>query len=462
MLLPFRDPSRRLALGTVIALLLSAGCASVATDPLADLVRQRTHVDIGSVGPRSAEDDAAVRRSVDDALGDTLTVDAAIRIALLDNPGLRAEYAQLGFATADLIAASRPANPGFSVAKLRDGAEREIDRTVTFDVIGLITAPIRYRVASRQVDATRFALAERAVRVAGETRKAWVRAVAAEQSLKYFEQARDAADAAGELARRMQQGGHWSRLTALREQAFQTDALDGVARSRAAAVATRERLARLLGIDDASRIGLPDRLPDLPTALRDTTDAERAALDERLDVRAARLRVDATARDLGLTRVTRLVNVLDLGYQNNTFSENGTGGPKQQGFQLAVEIPLFDFGAARSKRAEATYLEAAALLRQTAVDARSDVRTRVAAARDALEVARHYRTTVVPLRKAITDEMTLRYNGMLSSVFELLADARAQMNAVAATFDAERDYWLAEADLQFALTTGSTLAENAR
>jgi outer membrane protein TolC len=53
--------------------------------------------------------------------------------------------------------------------------------------------------------------------------------------------------------------------------------------------------------------------------------------------------------------------------------------------------------------------------------------------------------------------MLLRYNGMLIGVFELLADAREQVAAVNAYIDALRDYWLAEADLQLAMTAGPSL-----
>ena len=42
----------------------------------------------------------------------------------------------------------------------------------------------------------------------------------------------------------------------------------------------------------------------------------------------------------------------------------------------------------------------------------------------------------------------LRYNGMLISVFELLADAREQVASVNASVEALRDFWLAETELQ--------------
>jgi outer membrane protein TolC len=67
-------------------------------------------------------------------------------------------------------------------------------------------------------------------------------------------------------------------------------------------------------------------------------------------------------------------------------------------------------------------------------------------------LARHYRDEVVPLRKRISDENLLRYNGMLASVFELLADTKDQISSVTGAVEALRDYWVAETNLQAALT----------
>ncbi|MEX2241009.1 MAG: TolC family protein, partial [Burkholderiales bacterium] len=91
----------------------------------------------------------------------------------------------------------------------------------------------------------------------------------------------------------------------------------------------------------------------------------------------------------------------------------------------------------------------------SAIRARSEVRESYAAYRTAFDIARHYRDEIVPLRKRISEEMLLRYNGMLSSVFELLADSRDAVASVNAYLEAQRDFWIAEADLQMALTTGS-------
>jgi outer membrane protein TolC len=92
-----------------------------------------------------------------------------------------------------------------------------------------------------------------------------------------------------------------------------------------------------------------------------------------------------------------------------------------------------------------------------AIDARSQVREAVAAQRAAYDVAKLYRDEIVPLKKRISDEQILRYNGMLISVFELLADAREQVASVNAAIEAQRDFWLADAALQAALTGGEQL-----
>ena len=51
----------------------------------------------------------------------------------------------------------------------------------------------------------------------------------------------------------------------------------------------------------------------------------------------------------------------------------------------------------------------------------------------------------MPLRATIASDNLLRYNGMLASVFELLADAREQARGVRQAIAAQRDFWLADA-----------------
>ena len=64
----------------------------------------------------------------------------------------------------------------------------------------------------------------------------------------------------------------------------------------------------------------------------------------------------------------------------------------------------------------------------------------------------------MPLRKRISEENLLRYNGMLIGVFELLADAREQVAGVTGYVEALRDFWIAQTNLQTAMTGRSPAA----
>ncbi|GAB2842622.1 TolC family protein [Pseudoduganella ginsengisoli] len=439
-------PITRTAIAAAIAAAL-AGCASVPADGGAGNAAALAAERIGQPAPLSmaAPDDTA-HSEIQSLLAQPLTPDSAARIALLNSPSLKASLAELGMTAAETAQAGRLRNPGFSFGRVRGGGESEIDRSVTFDIAGLLTMPVRSGIARRQLERAQFAAAGQAVQLVFETRRAWYTAVAAAQSAAFAEQVRQAAEAGALLADRMRKSGNWSRLDQARERAFYDDAITRQARTAHDALAAREQLARLLGLEHSEGLQLPERLPDLPAAAQEPQHAERDALEHRLDVLAARREAESVAANLGLTKATRFINVFDVGYA----SKSTTGMPRQNGYEVSLELPLFDWGGANVARAEALYLQAVHRTADAAVKARSDVRVAYSSYRTAYDIARHYRDHVVPQRKKISDEVLLRYNGMLASVFELLADAREQRNSVNESIEAQRDFWIADTQLQAA------------
>ena len=432
------------------AALLLAGCASLGSqDSLrasADLARASAGADARLA--ISDDERRALASEVNALLQAPLDIDAAVRLALINHPGLQATYQDAGIAQADLVQATRLRNPSFGFSRMSGGGEREIERGVAFDLAGLLTMPLRQRMATRRHEETTLRIAAAIERHAHDTRRAWIEAVAARQALDYAKQVAAAFDASSALTARMRQAGNASALDLAREQAFHAEAGAAVMRAARQLDNAREALTRQLGLW-AQQTGymLPERLPDLPEAPTGTPDIERLALERRLDLRAARAAAAGTASDLGLTRVTRMVNVLDLGYA----SKSETGKERSEGYEVALELPLFDWGGTRVARAESLYMAALGHVAQAAVDARSQARTAYLAYRTGYDVARHYRDQVLPLRKRIADETLLRYNGMLASPFELLADAREQATAVHAAIDALREFWLADTGLRAAL-----------
>jgi outer membrane protein TolC len=446
---------------TIIAFTLSAvllgGCATFSKDGGFDTVTQVTQDRTGKQIKviRSDDDTASVQSSIKTLLAKPLDAGDAVQIALLNNRGLQATYAELGIAEADLVQAGRLQNPGFTFRRTRQGDDVLIERTFTVNLISLITAPLAQRIEGRRFEQVKLLVTNEALRVAAETRRTYFEAIAAEQGVTYAKQVSLVAESGADLAHQMGRSGNWSALEQAREQAFYAEAMAGVARATKASVMAREKLTRLMGLwGDDIKFQLPDRLPDLPSQPLELDDAESFALQNRLDIQAGKLETEGLASSLGLTRATRFVNVLDLGYVRNTH----TGEPHERGYELSIEIPLFDWGDARVAKAESIYMQSVNRFAETAINARSEVRESYLGYRTSYDLARHYRDNIVPLRKKISDENLLRYNGMLIGVFELLADAREQVASVNGYIDALKDYWIAETDLQTAL--GGKLPNN--
>lgn len=445
---------RPVAIG--ISLLLLSGCATFSRDgglgPVQAMTKERIGKDV--VWVKTDRDAATVDRTIGPLLERPLSVDDAVTIALLNNKGLQADYAELGISEAELVQAGRISNPIFSFGRLSRGGEVEVERRLMLPVMSLLTMPIAKRIARRSFEQAQMRAAGDALRVADATRRAYFSAIAAQESVTYMEQVRLAAEASAELAVKMVKAGNWSKLDLAREQSFYADVMVQLARATQERVAERERLTRLMGLTgERTRFVLPNRLPDLPAVPKEPGELEANALHNRLDVLMARRELSGLADSLGLTRATRFVNVLDVRYLRNSFADGPT---RQTGYEIELQIPLFDWSGARVARAEAMYMQAVHRTAELAVNARSEVREAYTGYRSAYDIAKHYRDEVVPIQKRISEEQLLRYNGMLISVFELLADARSRVASVNASIEAQRDFWMAESALQMAQTGRSS------
>jgi outer membrane protein TolC len=441
-------PSRWLALLPLAAVL--SGCASFSADGGFGPVAQTTRDRIGkeTSWQRNDVDRERAAQRVAELLAQPLSADAAVQIALLNNRGLQAAFHELGIAEADVVQAGRLPNPGFSIGRSTQGSEVERELGVHVNLARLILMPTVRRIESRRFAQVQGTVTTQVLALAADSRKAWVQAVAAEEGVRYTQLVQQAAEASAELARRMAQVGNWNKLQQAREQGFYADAALNLARAEQAQRAARERLVRLMGLWGARLdFRLPERLPDLPATPQELPNIEQTAMAQRLDVQAAKAGAEQMAQNLGLTKSTRFINVLEFGALRTTSNEM----PVKRGYEVSLELPLFDWGDARVAKSEAVYMQAVEQAAQTAIDARSEVREAYGAYRSSYDIARHVRDEIVPLKKRIADENLLRYNGMLIGVFELLADARSQIASVNASIEALRDFWLAQADLDMAL-----------
>ncbi|PWE80963.1 copper resistance protein [Bradyrhizobium sp. SUTN9-2] len=448
----------------VIAALSMSGCAAFSPDggmtDVSDLTSRTINKDVAFV--RSAEGAAAVDARVRQLLSRTLSVDAAVQIALLNNKGLQAAYNELALAETELVEQSLPANPVFAVSRITGNSASEIERQVVGDILALATLPFRSEIARERFRGAQLRAALATLRLASDVRRAYVRTVAANEMVGLLTDAKATAESTAQLALKLGETGSLNKLDQAREQVFYAETTADLASARQAAGSARERLARLMGLwDDGLDFRLPNQLPPLPRRPLALPTIEADAVAHRLDLQVARLELAALAKALNLTEATRFVTLLDIaGISRRT--QDPEGPPfRERGFDLQFQIPIFDGGEVRVRQAGETYNLAFNRLTERAVNVRSEARDAYRVYRSTYDIAGHYQREIIPLRKIITEEMQLRFSSMQVDIFALLTEARQRLAALRGAIDARQRFFLAQADLQTAVNGGGLPAGGA-
>jgi outer membrane protein TolC len=400
--------------------------------------------------PRTPQEQRKNDDQVAALLAHALSDEDAVQIALLNNRSLQASFEQLGISEADLVQSGRLPDPRFTLRHAGADGQYDIEETLTFNVLSLLTAPYAHEIEKRRFAQAQSDSVAAVAQLANDTRQAFYAAIAARESVHYLEQVKTAAETGAELARRMLAAGNWSLLDQAQEQSFYTDATQRLTRAKLLENSTREKLLRLMGLaGEQSSLRLAQALPELPPTIDDVSAMDEIALQNRIDLRLMRLQVDELARRLGLAKSTRFINVLDAGPTRVLQGERSQS--YERGYEVSLEVPLFDSGGPRVKRAQAQYAQAVDRFAQAAIDARSQIRRANAVFRAAFDIAKQQRDEVLPSRKLIAEQNLLRYNASLMSVFDLLAGARAQIASVDDYIQNLRDFWMAKSELDASL-----------
>ncbi|MEX0589533.1 MAG: TolC family protein [Xanthobacteraceae bacterium] len=410
------------------------------------------------VAIRTEDEELAAGERARSLLRRPLNAEAAVQVALLNNRGLQAAYNELGISEATMIGAHLPPNPTISVERLASGLELEIEGRIVGNILALLTLPARAQMASDRFRQAQLRAAEETLRVAADTRRAYYRAVAAGEMARFLEQSRSAAESATKLAKRLGESGAMNKLDQAREQLFYAEIAAQLATQEQRGASERERLTRLMGLWGRDvEFKLPDSLPAFPNKVQSPPAVEIEAVRRRVDLRIARIEVEALAKSYGLTKATRFINLLEVAGIDGRKKEKETGErANPRGFEVEFQIPLFDFGEVRMRQAEQSYLQAINRLVDKAVNVRSEARDAYRAFRSSYDLARHYRNEVLPLRKIISEETMLQYGAMQIDVFDLLAEARQRIANTVTAIETQREFWVASTNVTSAILGGGT------
>jgi outer membrane protein TolC len=457
-----RAPAAGLLLTAALAL---SGCASLSPDRGMIVVAAATEQTIGKdvAFVRSADDFEVVRGTVRRLLSRPLNVDAAVQIALLSNKRIQASYNELALAETDLVEQSLPPNPTFAISRISGNGASEVERQVVGDILALATLPFRSDIARERFRQAQLRAALETLRLAAEVRRAYFRAVAANEMVVLLTDAKSTAESTAQLAKKLGETGSLNKLDQAREQVFYAETTADLASARQEAANARERLCAIDGI-----VGRRSFLPATAQAAAAATASQGFAFDRSRRRRASHRPSDrahgacvAGKGARSLTEATRFVTLLDLaGVAKRT--QDPEGPPfRERGFEITFQIPVFDGGEVRVRQAAETYNLGFNRLTERAINVRSEARDAYQIYRSAYDIAVHYQREILPLRQIITEEMQLRFSSMQIDVFALLTEARQRLASLRAAIDAKRAFFLAQSDLQTAVNGGGSGAREA-
>ncbi|MGD8519872.1 MAG: TolC family protein [Desulfobacterales bacterium] len=444
--------------------LLMTGCAQVPKEAgyseVEEFVGQR--VDYRLHWNQGTEADREVGKAIEELLKFKLTPEAAVQIALLNNPNLQAVYEELGITQADVVEAGLLENPVlFGQARWPDksGDSTNYDFGITQNFLNLLMQPARKKLSIIRFEKVKLHVADEVIRLVAEVQKSYFVVVGARQIRNLRNEITLAAESSFELAQRLYAAGNIGDLGLAKENALYEQARLELANTEATLLDAREQLTRLMGLwGPQIHWSLPEQLPDIPTDEMPLEHLESVAIENRLDLAAEKKELEALAQALGITIDWRWVGQIEVGVS----TERETDRTWVTGPSLAIELPIFNQRQADIARLEAQLRRSQKRLTAQAINIRSEVRflrNRLVMQRNLID---HYRRTVLPLRERIVDLTLKNYNYMLLGAFELIMAKQQEFEAYQKYLEALRDYWIIRADMQRSLGGRLPIAERSK
>ena len=445
-----------LSLAALVIPVLFAGCASTnpqqAFSDVEKTVAARAGTQVQWI--RSTKEDEAVARALENLLKRELTADDAVQIALLNNREMQATFEEIGIAQADFVQAGLLKNPSFSVhAGFPDKPPPSyvMNYSAAMDFLQIVMLPLRKKIAAQQLEATKLRVSEAVLKLAADVKSAYYTLQAREQLLDRLRKIEEINEAAAQLAQKQLEAGTLNELDSSNQQALHKQSRRDTAQAVVEARVDRERLNRLMGLwGTRTDWKIAHQLPAIPQEEIPLERLESLAIQQRLDVEAARRDVQLVGRALALRNGTRFFPAgIHIGVDSEREPE--VGGPRTTGPTLEIEVPIFDQGQADVPRLRAQLRQAERRLEALATDARSEVREQ----RDLMiahrDLAEYYGKVLLPLRGKILGLTLEHYNFMLKGTYDLLLAKQQEAETEREYIEAWRDYWIARTELERAV-----------
>ncbi len=399
---------------------LSGACASQEVDARPDEQRARTLIEETTGRTEVFDSDKPLLSSteIDTILADGLTLDEALRVALLNNRRLQAQFLGIGVARADLVQAGLLRNPSLSLGFLfpTGGGRPKLTADLMGSIADLWQLPDRQKVADVNLAHAVYEVSRFAGELVLQTEGAYFESVAASELLTH---ARDSVSVSGAILDAVRERMRAGVATAVNENLAHSQRLNAELLARRAefsATSAKRRLAMALSLDqDVASVELVDPLPELLAIDVDREEVVARAREARLDVRAAQAGIDAAEAQLDLER-GRVWSSVDMGLSAER-PEAGSATDLLIGPSATAVLPIFDDNSAQIARAEFRRDQLRKELEALQVDVAQEVRNAVDHAASATQSARFVLDELLPQAEHSADLARTAYE--LGSVTSL-------------------------------------------
>ncbi len=359
----------------------------------------------------------------------------AVQEALANNPSLLAAREQVAQARAQVTVATALADPSLSATTLgqtrvlRPGTRDEVDLGIGVTLPFPGRTGLRRAVASADLRAAEFALAQLRQQVAAQASQAYDALLVAVRHGEDLEQGRQYAADFLDKTRARFAGGTVAKIDVVKAQVDLAQAQNDLLANQRDIASAQATLSRTLGRQGAAPVATsdaltpPSELPALP-ALEDLAAASRPELRS------------LSAQQEGAKAASRLARQFWLPDFNLSAGRNAVqGSPTTFTTGLTVGFPIFFWQHQKGEIAAASHREQelAANLADLEAQVSLDVRTSYATAATALQQAVFLRDELLPQAREVYRVAALSYSLGGSSALELL-DAKRTL------LDAEKQY----------------------
>jgi len=396
---------------------------------------------------KNADKNQAAQDTIASLLAKPLTVDAAVQIALLNNPGLQATLEELGIAQADLVQAGLLSNPKLKALVLSGGGNVKTELGVEQDFLGLFLRPIQIKLGEAHYQVVKLHVGYEVFSLISEVRSAYFTLQGDKQLLALHRAVLEATEAATELASRQYNAGNINMLDLSRHQAISNQANLTLMQNEIKVKIEQDALKWKLGLISDKELKINGVLPQFSENDPPLTKLHSNASENRMDLLALKAEIRGLEEALPWARYSQIAEG-EIGVEQEREQKQLTGPG------LKVAVPIFDQGQAAMVR-KSTELRQ----KQKQLEALiQEIHTEVGILYKEMVVNRktveYFQKTIIPAHQQIVQSAQKHYNYMLQGVYTLLESKQDEINANRDCIEALKTYWITRSRLDFAIGGG--------